>query len=169
MCKLASQFSGLQVEKQQQQQKKSVSLSSRASRWKDSLGAVRGQLNNSALHSFRLLSNPVADTCRDRCGDHSANPLLNPINLIFALFVVTFRSKGRGGQARSPQVRNLTIDFLTSLSPRKYALCLVVEVFLYNSSLSTCVALNKSLAGATKGASTMAIQRKTKSRSKSQF
>lgn len=162
-------LSFLDCKSKNKKEKKSVGLSSRASRWKDSLGAVRGQLNNSALHSFRLLSNPVADTCRDRCGDHSANPLLNPINLIFALFVVTFRSKGRVGQARSPQVRNRTIDFLTSLSPRKYALCLVVEVFLYNSSLSMSVALNKTLAGATKGASTIAIQRKPKSRSKSQF
>lgn len=64
---------------------------------------------------------------------------------------MTFRSIGRGGQAPSPQVRNVTIDFLTSLSPLKYALCLVVEVFSCNSSLSMSVALNKTLAEQQKG------------------
>lgn len=64
---------------------------------------------------------------------------------------MTFRIIGKGGQVPSPQERNETIDFLTSLSPLKYAVCLVVEVLSYNSSLSVSVALNKTVAEQQKG------------------
>lgn len=56
-----------------------MKVSDCAGRWKDSPGEMWGRLTDSELLSLRLLSNPVADACRNGFGDktsiHSFIPL----------------------------------------------------------------------------------------------
>lgn len=75
---------------------------------------TRGQLNNSVLHSFRLLCNPVADACWEMREDHLAERR-STANLFHLL-----------GLQRSEANRSLltyeSSSFLIFISPLKRAL-----------------------------------------------
>lgn len=79
---------------------------------------MRGQLNNSALHSLQLLSNPVSDTCRLECGKKKEQQSAYLSHkLITCIFLRHSKALTKRGLASFPQVPDVTIDFLTCLSP----------------------------------------------------
>lgn len=142
MCKLASQCSGLQVVKKTNQRKSRAAdeclmSDSHAGRREDFPGEMRGHLNNSALQSLWLHSNPVADTCREGFGNEST------VGLFTRHF--HFHCGILENLAAPRRARDLVLKCLMQPQIFQVALVLssVVEGVLSNSSLSTAVTWTK--------------------------